>query len=656
AWSRRLGPAGRRAYWRSVGLTEGIVSQVDTDHHFVHRSTIPTMHFQDSLPRLPIPKLEHTLKRYLAAQEPLLDDKQYRNTKRIAKEFEKGAGKRLHRELVELDEKNTHTSYISDPWFNMYLSAREPVVLNFNPFISLTPDPREAYNNQLVRATNLIISSIKFLNSLKNNYLRPDIYYGNPKWSQSRLFKNFIRLLPTSVSWYGAYMVNAYPLDMSQYNRLFRSSRIPKPNKDELFTSECSRHLLVMRNGHFYVFDVLDSVDNILHPSEIVAHLIYIIQEADRLPEFALSYLTTEDRNIWATVRQQLLEAGNEENLKKIDSAIFCLCLDNIFPKDEDELSHCLLHGNGFNRWFDKSFSLIITGDGRAGINFEHSWGDGVAVLRFVNEVYRNSTRHPALLPHSRSTETTVITCERLKFKLNDSIQSAIHVAHKKFDERKKKMSMKRFQFRKFGKDYIVKQRMSPDAIFQLACQITFYRQFGKVVPSYEACSTAAFKHGRTETIRPTSMLTKQCSQAIVEERGKRSVAELRNMIDECSKYHRRLQMEAALGNGFDRHLFALKHLAVSRGEPTPDFFLDTAYQNINHNIISTSTLQSPAVNLGGFGPVVSDGFGIGYHVLDNWLGCNATSYLDGELQEFLRCLEYSLNDIFDILEGRPLR
>uniref|UniRef100_A0A8C6ZRT3 Choline/carnitine acyltransferase domain-containing protein n=1 Tax=Nothoprocta perdicaria TaxID=30464 RepID=A0A8C6ZRT3_NOTPE len=253
AWRRR--PA-RRAYWRSVGLTEGIVSQADTDHHFVHRSTIPTMHFQDSLPRLPIPKLEHTLKRYLAAQEPLLDDKQYRNTRRIAKEFEKGAGKRLHRELVELDEKNTHTSYISDPWFNMYLSAREPVVLNFNPFISLTPDPREAYNNQLVRATNLIISSIKFLKSLKHNYLRPDIYYGDPKWSESKLFKNFIRLLPTSVSWYGAYMVNAYPLDMSQYSRLFRSSRIPKLNKDELFTSECSRHLLVMRNGHFYVFDL----------------------------------------------------------------------------------------------------------------------------------------------------------------------------------------------------------------------------------------------------------------------------------------------------------------------------------------------------------------------------------------------------------------
>lgn len=47
----RAGPAGRRRYWRTVGLTEGIVSELDTDHRFVHRSTIPTMHFQPSLPR-----------------------------------------------------------------------------------------------------------------------------------------------------------------------------------------------------------------------------------------------------------------------------------------------------------------------------------------------------------------------------------------------------------------------------------------------------------------------------------------------------------------------------------------------------------------------------------------------------------------------------
>uniref|UniRef100_A0A8C3F0T4 Choline/carnitine acyltransferase domain-containing protein n=1 Tax=Chrysemys picta bellii TaxID=8478 RepID=A0A8C3F0T4_CHRPI len=83
---RRPGPVGRRGYWRTVGLTESIISELDTDHHFVHRSTIPTMHFQDSLPRLPVPKLEDTVKRYLAAQKPLLDDDQYRRVK-LSKSF-----------------------------------------------------------------------------------------------------------------------------------------------------------------------------------------------------------------------------------------------------------------------------------------------------------------------------------------------------------------------------------------------------------------------------------------------------------------------------------------------------------------------------------------------------------------------------------------
>lgn len=44
-----------------------------------------------------------------------------------------------------------------------------------------------------------------------------------------------------------------------------------------------------------------------------------------------------------------------------------------------------------FVRWFDKSLSLILTGSGNACVNFEHAWGDGVAVLRYFNEVFANS-------------------------------------------------------------------------------------------------------------------------------------------------------------------------------------------------------------------------------------------------------------------------
>lgn len=40
--------------------------------------------------------------------------------------------------------------------------------------------------------------------------------------------------------------------------------------------------------------------------------------------------------------------------------------------------------------------------------------------------------------------------------------------------------------------------------------------------------------------------------------------------------------------------------------------FSDPAYAKINHNILSTSTVASPAINIGGFAPVVPDGYGVG--------------------------------------------
>lgn len=50
-------------------------------------------------------------------------------------------------------------------------------------------------------------------------------------------------------------------------------------------------------------------------------------------------------------------------------------------------------------RWFDKSFTLIVTRDGKASVNFEHSWGDGVAVMRFINESLKDATQRPSVHP-----------------------------------------------------------------------------------------------------------------------------------------------------------------------------------------------------------------------------------------------------------------
>ena len=67
----------------------------------------------------------------------------------------------LNQQLVEQDKSNKHTSYISQPWFDMYLRDRQSIVLNYNPFLSFVKDEREGFMDQTVRAANFLVSAIR---------------------------------------------------------------------------------------------------------------------------------------------------------------------------------------------------------------------------------------------------------------------------------------------------------------------------------------------------------------------------------------------------------------------------------------------------------------------------------------------------------------
>ncbi|CAB4037613.1 Carnitine O-palmitoyltransferase 2, mitochondrial, partial [Paramuricea clavata] len=82
-----------------------------------------------------------------------------------------------------------------------------------------------------------------------------------------------------------------------------------------------------------------------------------------------------------------------------------------------------------------------------------------------------------------------------------------------------------------------------------------YYRQHGKFVGSYESCSTAAFKHGRTETVRPASLATVACSQAF-DRTHKAGVDEMTSLIQKASEYHNQLIKEAAMGFGVNGYVF----------------------------------------------------------------------------------------------------
>ena len=76
---------------------------------------------------------------------------------------------------------------------------------------------------------------------------------------------------------------------------------------------------------------------------------------------------------------------------------------------------------------------------------------------------------------------------------------------------------------------------------------MAYFRQNGKFVPTYESCSTAAFKHGRTETIRPASNATVACAEAF-QKSHRAGVEEMADRIRRAAEWHSKLTKEAAMG------------------------------------------------------------------------------------------------------------
>ncbi|XP_036609299.1 carnitine O-palmitoyltransferase 2, mitochondrial-like isoform X2 [Trichosurus vulpecula] len=610
-------------------------------------SIVPTLHYQGSLPRLPIPRLEDSIARYLRAQKPLLTAGQFRRTAEFCFDFQHGLGRELHDMLLFQDEHSQHTSYIS--------GRRNPPAFNMNVGLAFQPDPKAEYNDQLTRATNMTISIIRFLRAFRTHTLEPEVLHLYPEKTDNELFEKFIRWIPKSFVCQIASMFNVYPMDMSQNFRLFSTSRLPKFARDTLHTDERAKHLLVLRNGNFYIFNILQSNGTMIQTSEIYANLKYILSDQSPMPDFPLAYLTTEKRDTWAQLRQELLANGNREALKKVETAIFSLCLDDLLVQDVDHFSQIMLFGNGHNRWFDKSFNLILTKDGSAAINFEHSWGDAMTVLRFMKEVFLDSTEAPAVQPREDPVATDASKAvKKLHFHLNDSLREGITNAKANYDTAARNFSVKLVQFEKEGKHFLKQEGVSPDAMIQLAFQMAFLGLYGQVVSSYEPCSTAAFKHGRTEVIRPTSIHTKKCSLAF-QEPSKHSVDELKGMLYRCSTYHVQLIKEATHGQGFDRHLLALRILADTKKGCLPNIFFDSAYSQLNHSFIFSRHLFNPTLNFGASMPIVPDGFGITYFVQDNSITFNISSCSDYNLQDFIQILKTSLEKIVVILKGKPI-
>ncbi|KAL5049728.1 hypothetical protein BDW71DRAFT_153426 [Aspergillus fruticulosus] len=654
-----------------------------TDHVKTKKGGITFAH-QDSLPKLPIPDLESTCKKYLDALSPLQTPKEQEETRAAVRTFLKGEGPGLQERLQKY--ATSQTSYIEQFWYDSYLNYDSPVVLNLNPFFLLEDDPTPARNNQLTRAASLVVSALSFVRAVRREELPPDTVRGTP-------------------------------LCMYQYSRLFGTARVPTENGCVISQDPKSKHIVVMCRGQFYWFDVLDeNHDQIMTEKDIAMNLEVILSDAEQTPiqeaaKGALGVLSTENRKVWSGLRDILTKdehSINAEGLNIVDTALFVLCLDDTEPHNTSELCANMLCGTNVvekgvqvgtctNRWYDK-LQIIVCKNGSAGINFEHTGVDGHTVLRFASDVYTDTIlrfartingQAPSLWAttspdpakrHPRSFGDVSPTPRKLEWDMLPELSIAIRFAESHLADLLQQHEFQVLDFNGFGKNFITSMGFSPDAFVQMAFQAAYYGLYGQVVNTYEPAMTKAFLHGRTEAIRS---VTNEALDFVKTFWAENPAEDKVNALRKATEKHSAITKECSKGQGQDRHLYALYTLwqrqfdeapssrsnsvdeasngytspvenesiagsprspSISASEvdglssassygramrtlpPTPAIFSDPGWDKINNTILSTSNCGNPCLRHFGFGPTSADGFGIGYIIKDDSISICASS------------------------------
>ncbi|CAI5724828.1 unnamed protein product [Peronospora effusa] len=612
-----------------------------------------TFRHQTTLPKLPIPKLEETCQRFLASVKALQTPEEQQLTERSVQEFLAHDGPRLHQQLLSYEKDKV--SFIEDFWYEAYLNHRSSVVLNVNPFFVLEDDPTPSRNNQLSRVTSLVLGALKFINALRRGTLEPDMWRGN------------------------------IALCMHQYKRLFGCARVPSAGVDSVMVDKLSKHIVIVCRNQFYWFDVMweDGVTAITE-RELLANLQVIHEDALKTDDVeaasnAVGVLTTERRAKWASLRAKL-QIKNKDTLAVIDRALFLVCLDTTSPPDAAAFAATALHGTYsitkegvqtgtcMNRWYDK-LQIIVCKNGVAGCNFEHAFVDGHTVLRFVSDMFTDtiirfaqtiragsyafleaSYRAPQLSP-ADAPDRPRVKPHKLEWDLDRELQEGIKFAEAQLTDRILQNEVKVLEFTAFGKLFITQHKMSPDAFVQMAFVAAYYFQYGSAPCIYEPVLTKRFLHGRTEAARAMTFDALEFVKTFFSDKTPlEKIGSLRKAISS----HVSNVRDCAAGKGPERHLYALECLwqhgkAADSSKVMPALFADDAWHKLNHSVLSTSNCGNPSLRLFGFGPVVPDGFGIGYIIKDEGIQFCASSR-HRQTERYLKNLESYLLRVQDLL------
>ncbi|XP_022371123.1 peroxisomal carnitine O-octanoyltransferase [Enhydra lutris kenyoni] len=575
-----------------------------------------TFQYQDSLPSLPVPSLEESLKKYLEAVKPFANKEEYKKTEEIVQKFRDGIGRKLHQKLLE--RAKGKRNWLEEWWLNCtYLDVRLPLQLSVNfagpaPYIEHYWPPKEG--------TQLERGSINLWHNL--NY-----------WQLLRKEK-----VPVDKS-------ENSPLDMSQFRMLFSTCRIPGITRDSIisyFRTESEghspTHIAVLCRGRVFVFDMIHE-GCLITPPEIYRQLTYIHRKCHSEPDGpGIAALTSEERTQWAKAREYLisLDPENLTMLEKIQSSLLVYSIEDssphVTPEDYSQVTTMTLTGDPTVRWGDKSYNLISFSNGVFGSSCDHAPFDGMVMINighYINEkVFENEGRWKG------SEKVRDISLpEELVFTVDDKILNNINQAKAQFFKQASDLQIVVYPFTSFGKNLTKKKLLHPDTFIQLALQLAYYRLYGRPGSCYETAMTRCFYHGRTETMRSCTIEALRWCQSMQD--PSTGLLERQQKMLQAFAKHNKMMKDFSAGKGFDRHLLGLLLTAKEEGLPVPELFTDPLFSKSGGGgnfVLSTSLvgyfkIQGVAV------PMVHNGYGFFYHIRDDrfvvacsaWKSCPET-------------------------------
>ena len=152
-----------------------------------------------------------------------------------------------------------------------------------------------------------------------------------------------------------------------------------------------------------------------------------------------------------------------------------------------------MLHGKGHDRWFDKSFSMIISSDAKIGFNVEHSWSDAPILFHFTEYLEYKDSR---LLGYDKegnckgSIQDGLLMPYLLRWNIDQECSELIMNSYSLARESIGQLQLQVQVFNDFGKDFIKSVKISPDSFVQMALQLAYFRDQNKFSLTYEATMT----------------------------------------------------------------------------------------------------------------------------------------------------------------------